>query len=159
MKSKRIKKYISMLQIVPPTHKIKSSIIWPKIPLEHKDLAFSKKQKYWKFTSLSNCSKIKKKSAPYLRNQLLLNCCCCCIKNYLCDRLKTPKMASGHYWKVQKFATEIWNWKQNRKKSKKQKLSIRKIMSEWIFWVNDKECVSVRKTEPVINFCHQEYTW
>jgi len=38
-------------------------------------------------------------------------------------------MASGHYWKVQKFATEIWNWKQNRKKSKKQKLSIRKIMS------------------------------
>lgn len=30
--------------------------------------------------SLSNCSKIKKKSAPYLRNQLLLNCCCCCIK-------------------------------------------------------------------------------
>jgi len=28
-------------------------------------------------------------------------------KNYLCDRLKTPKMASGHYWKVQKFATEL----------------------------------------------------
>jgi len=26
-------------------------------------------------------------------------------------------------------------------------------MSEWILWVYVAECVSVRKTEPVINFC------
>jgi len=42
--------------------------------------------------------------------------------------------------------------KQNTKRKKK---------NEWMDFLSVKynaECVSVRKTEPVINFCHQEYT-
>ena len=35
-------------------------------------------------------------------------------KKYLCDRLKTPKMASGHDWKVQKICN--WNWKIRKQK-------------------------------------------
>lgn len=44
--------------------------------------------------------------------------------------------------------------KHKKKKGSRDRSSRSKnLMSEWILWVYVAECVSVRKTEPVINFC------
>jgi hypothetical protein len=54
-------------------------------------------------------------------------------------------MASGHYWKVQKFATELETKQKKTTTVKKEQLRMNEFVSEYM-------CVSVRKTEPVIKF-------
>lgn len=76
--------------------------------LEHTNLASTiKKEKYLKSDNTPPLIKIvankKYSNLHQLQNQLLLNVVVAVQKKYLCDRLKTPKMASGHYWKVQKI--------------------------------------------------------
>merc|ERR1719362_2024038 len=75
--------------------------------LEHTNLASTIKKKNTLNLIIhhsKNCSEQKKYSNLHqLQNQLLLNVVVAVQKKYLCDRLKTPKMASGHYWKVQKI--------------------------------------------------------
>jgi len=77
-------------------------------------------------------------------------------KKYLCDRLKTPKMASGHYWKVQKICN--WNWKIRKQKETNKQIEMvnryhkgkHGMNVNGILWVH-VVWMFVRKTEPVIN--------
>merc|ERR1711990_199267 len=75
--------------------------------LEHTNLASTIKKKKKTLKSYNTppikivANKKKYSNLHQLQNQLLLNVVVAVQKKYLCDRLKTPKMASGHYWKVQ----------------------------------------------------------
>ena len=83
-------------------------------------------------------------------------------KKYLCDRLKTPKMASGHDWKVQKICN--WNWKIRKQKQTNKQIEMvnryhkgkHGMNVNGISWVH-VVWMFVRKTEPVINL-YQSWT-
>ena len=119
-----------------------------------------KKEKYLKSDNTPPLIKIvankKYSNLHQLQNQLLLNVVVAVQKKYLCDRLKTPKMASGHYWKVQKICN--WNWKIRKQKETNKQIEMvnryhkgkHGMNVNGILWVH-VVWMFVRKTEPVIN--------